>query len=665
MGSRYVVTSDDRTRMEELLESESIVVPIGASFTVVDSKYNTYEENRGIDSTERNQLVLLLEISGTMPIGTEIVITPNISQFGEISAFTHTTTQSYTDQDAVIEIEHDNLTYSDFIKVQYKLKQGGSEYTINRMTGILKKKSDTAIIEELQEANTEAGEPMGFPNLTDSVISWTDGTKTFSIAPAVNSFDVWVQGKKFTKYAAETLIGDGTDFTIAEGLWYFSYDVNGDLVASQTIWDFSQVAPVYLIYWDNTGETAIIECEERHGITMSWATHKHMHYGEGTHYISGLLPGDITSDGSGDLDAHAQLSIGSGEIADEDIFTSIAAMSLPAQIPVYYKTGASGLWRKTTATNFPVKEYGVSDRLAYNQYTGGTWQQTEVTNNGFVLAHIFALPDVNNDVIAIQGEAEYLTQSAARDGAEIELLALQVAGLPSEEWIPICTLIYQTSDSYSNTVEARIRSTGTGDDFIDWRFYGIGPALGGGPPSPQPVIETVVMPVSIGWVEDGSTPPETSFLYEGATNGSIRLRKFAGDSDNDILFPWKVPHDIKADEGIFVSLDGVITESTVPASDEGVSFKIKGYSIGQGDSIDLTYGSEVESALDLYAAGATTQGDHFLTDKSDKITITDLAANEIAMIAIRRHTGDTDDDYQEFVGIAFINIEYVREVKTS
>jgi hypothetical protein len=328
-------------------------------------------------------------------------------------------------------------------------------------------------------------EPMGFPNRSDSVVSWDDVSKTFTIAPAVTSFDVWVMGTKYTKSAPETLVGDGTDFTIAEGIWFFYYDDTGTLTASQTFWDLSDTAQVYIIYWDNTNLTAIAEIEERHGLVMDWATHKNLHLTRGTQYVSGLAPGDITI-GDGDSDIHAQLSISNGQIADEDIYTDIIDdnpqdLSLPAQIPVYYKTGAAGLWRKTTATNFPVKEFSPTDRLAYNQFTGGAWQQTEVANNDFVLAHIFALPDVNNPVVAIQGENEYSNITAAQEGAETELKSLRVAGLPSAEWTPICTLIFQTSDSYANTVQARIRLKADNNKFIDWRGTGISPAPGQGP----------------------------------------------------------------------------------------------------------------------------------------------------------------------------------------
>jgi hypothetical protein len=329
------------------------------------------------------------------------------------------------------------------------------------------------------------GEPMGFPSQTDTTVTWDDGTTTFTIAPVGATFDVWVLGVKYTK-TTETLVGDGTDFTVSEGLWYISYDADGNLQALQTGFEFATMAPVYIFYWDATNSAGITDAEERHGIVMDYDTHSNLHFTRGTQWVSGILPGDIVADGDGDLQETIEISISNGQIFDEDIFFPVVDdapqdLSVPAQIPVYYKTGASGLWRKTAATNYPVKRFGGAARLAYNQFTGGAWQQTEVGNNDFVLTHIFALTDKTNPVIAIQGENSYLTIIAAREGAEVELLSLQSAGLPTAEWTPIASIIFQTSNLYDNAAKARIRSTDLGDDFVDWRGAGISPAVGQGP----------------------------------------------------------------------------------------------------------------------------------------------------------------------------------------
>ena len=79
---------------------------------------------------------------------------------------------------------------------------------------------------------------------------------------------------------------------------------------------------------------------------------------------------------------------------------------------------------------------------------------------------------LSEPVIALQGQNDYATLNAAQDGAETELLSLAVL-LPSNELIPVGTIIYQTGNLYSNAVKARTQPTSDGD-YIDWRFLRLG-----------------------------------------------------------------------------------------------------------------------------------------------------------------------------------------------
>ena len=108
-------------------------------------------------------------------------------------------------------------------------------------------------------------------------------------------------------------------------------------------------------------------------------------------------------------------------------------------------------------------------RLVYNEFTGGTWQRTEVSNNDFVLAHIVATNDLNNPIIAVLGQEEYNTTNQAREGANTEVNNLITTGLPFVEFTFIGTVIYQSGNGYDNQVKARVRSTDLGDDYVDFR----------------------------------------------------------------------------------------------------------------------------------------------------------------------------------------------------
>ena len=312
----------------------------------------------------------------------------------------------------------------------------------------------------------------GFVDRDDSTITFTDGTRTFQIAPAVTSFDYYQNSIKYTVSSADSVVIADT-----EGLHYIYYD--GSTLSETTTFSLDLIttyALVSVVYWDATNNEGIYVGDERHGATMDSATHSYNHRTFGARFDSGLGVGDITTGQNGNLDTHAQLSVADGVIWDEDIRTAITGgspqtLSTIAQIPLYYRSGASGDWRKLAATNFPVTTTGTG-RAAWNEDTGATWQLTEVTNNDYVLTHLYACPDINNPIIGIVGQSEYSSTAAAEAGADSELLGLQndQIGSLTPEFVPIATIIFQTSNTKGNTVKSSTEPTADGGDYVDWRF---------------------------------------------------------------------------------------------------------------------------------------------------------------------------------------------------
>lgn len=345
-------------------------------------------------------------------------------------------------------------------------------------------------IEELRQIIQE---PSGFVNRTDSTLSFTDGTRTFQIAPDVTDYTFFVKGAKYIKNSAESVV-----WTNVEGLHYFGFDNTGTLQhsvdeADVIDWISGNGAFISAIYWDATNSESIIRAEERHGF-MPGTTHIHFHRGLGTlWYVGGALTG-ILPDDTGNLDSHAQFGVSDLIFADEDIVFDVSdgnpqTLANPAEIPMYWRDGANGDWRRRAANTFPTiysgdgsGYVGGSGRLPYNEFTGAVWQLTEVGNNDFCLTHYFATDDINEPVVGIQGQETYGTVVAARQGALDELRSLslgQLEGL-SAEFTPLGTVIWQTSSGYTNTVEGRIRSTDEGDDYVDFRGTSVGGSGGGG-----------------------------------------------------------------------------------------------------------------------------------------------------------------------------------------
>lgn len=320
-------------------------------------------------------------------------------------------------------------------------------------------------------------EPTGFLNRTDSTISFVDGTRTFTIEPAVDEFEYYHKAIKYTIDVAKTLVIADT-----EGLHaiYFNGDVLSELInptESQEVTIIKDYVFVAYVYWDATNNSSIILADERHSSTMSGSTHAYLHETLHTRWLSGLAISPESVDGSGDDPEDARVSLSSGFIQDEDlnhtIDDTVQDITPIARIPVYYLDGTS--WRKDIATDYPVKPFvGGGGRLAWNN--AGT--QTEVDTLDLVLCHVFATNNINEPIIAIQGQAGYNTLALARVGAEVEISNLVVSGLPIEEFVPLATIIFQTATGYTNAVKARVRTTDSGDSHIDWRFTNLNAITG-------------------------------------------------------------------------------------------------------------------------------------------------------------------------------------------
>jgi len=341
------------------------------------------------------------------------------------------------------------------------------------MKDIFNPRSNTDLVTR-PEWNQNGFETAGSAN-TDSVMTFVDGTRTFSIQPSgAASFDYWIAGVKYTT-TGDTVQLSGTATTADEGIWVIHY-VGDTLTATQNP-NSGQVDSVIrtgaicaILYWNATDEELIYFGEERHGKSMSPSTHSYLHFVNGLEYISGLALTDIIADGSGATD-EAQFGVDAGGVSDEDIYDAISAVTSTTGLPIYYMLGATPRWVKYTEAGFSMRTLDgtTADRLAYNQYTGGAWQLTEVGNNDFVLCHVFATTEKDNPMIAIMGQADYATKKLARAGALVEIKSLITNDVLFPEIRPIGTVIFQTNTGYASAINGKIVSTDEGDDYVDWR----------------------------------------------------------------------------------------------------------------------------------------------------------------------------------------------------
>lgn len=303
--------------------------------------------------------------------------------------------------------------------------------------------------------------------------SFTDGTLTLQLQPKApaTSFTFYSNGNKYTKTAPDSIVINNT-----EGIHYIYYDEDGVLQKSTT-WDDDYIlkyAIVAIIYWDATnGKQILFAREFFHRQQMDGETHRRLHDVDGYGLASGGALNSILVDQDGSLASHCQFGNEASICFDEDAKFTLSTRLSTANIPVYWKEGAPGsiMWRLDETASFPTVKTGVvgEDRAAYNQFTGATWQLTEVANNKFLLAHVAVTNDTDRPFIVIVGEAQYDTISDAREGALAEINDVIIDGLPGPELKFLGTVILQTADSYSNTPKCRIVSTGDGGDYVDLR----------------------------------------------------------------------------------------------------------------------------------------------------------------------------------------------------
>ena len=386
----------------------------------------------------------------------------------------------------------------------------------------------------------QPGEPNGFEDRSDCVLSWDNATRTLTLT---GSYAIWTDGQRLTKGNESIQIAD------TEGAHFIYFDSSGTLTET-TSFDpglISEYAFVALVYWDATNSEAVPGpyCEQ-HGSSMTSDTHLYLHNTVGAAYDSGLAPAPVSVDGSGDDDDDARVPVSGGVFWDEDIEHTVPARLSTDTLFVLYRDGANGDWRMDDDAEYPVLK-GPS-RAYWNEWTGATWTLTEASNNDFVLAHLFAVPGTNEDsgrIVAVMGQAEYSTLGNARAGAEVELAQLQVDGLPTPEFVALATVIFQTGNGYANAVASRVRSTDAGDDFIDWRTQ---PNPGGGAVAVAwgDITGTLTNQVDLAAAFDalvahGSYTPTLSGISEGATGTNEGWYTFVGgpdSADEGILTMW-------------------------------------------------------------------------------------------------------------------------------
>jgi hypothetical protein len=352
--------------------------------------------------------------------------------------------------------------------------------------------------QRIQQTDVALNIKTGWSNSPGVTLSFVDGTRTFTITPDSSSFEYWIQGVKYVKTSAESVVIDPT-----EGLWYIYY-VGTTLTASQTPWAIRDADKCFvaIVHWDNSNSVGMAILYECHSYNMLASTHNYLHETIGTNFESGLA---ITV-GSGGTEG--QIGLTEGELHDEDIEIVITdggggalfeqVLTLPAQIPIYYRSGASA-WRKYAVTNFPFYDNAGGDNVHYNAEAGGSYSSTAASSSAKYIAYwIFGTNDISQPIVSLMGQFESNTLNIAK---EVNILSNYSFGvMPFPEMKILYRLIFKSDSTHAHTEDMRSVDNVPGGTYV---------------PTPTPDLDAVC---SVGSEYDGATSLANAVIFGDGTN---------------------------------------------------------------------------------------------------------------------------------------------------
>lgn len=251
---------------------------------------------------------------------------------------------------------------------------------------------------EMLSTATYTLEPTGFANRTDSTLSFNNATRTFTITGT--NFKVFIKGALYSKSTESIQIPN------TNGIHFIYYNASGTLTTTTSAWSITTQVPIATIYWNGVDH---ILGEERHGLSMSGATHEWIHSTIGTQYSTGL---------TGTFNVN-NFSISSGTIFDEDIKHIIGT-----------STNCRILYRNSNVFNFlsnQTKIFGSSTGVLDYDNNGVV---TAVGNN-FVAYWIFATNDSLYPIHSLMGQR--IDNTLANAKSNNNYYGLSLSDLPSKE----------------------------------------------------------------------------------------------------------------------------------------------------------------------------------------------------------------------------------------
>lgn len=249
-------------------------------------------------------------------------------------------------------------------------------------------------------------EPTGFTTPEDLVLTADPTARTITLSGTVEGY--W-QGLHVPALVDGYESPAHTNDTNSYVLIYDGSSIQWITLAN---YSFSDLLIAFTFYASGTNER--VYARECHGI-MQWQVHESEHDTIGTYRDSGGDLADYVLSSTTATDRRP--SISATIIKDEDLRTTNSSLASDSNY-THFNLTSTGLANFDTT---PVDIVPLSgDRPYWNEFTGGTWQQTLIDNNYYMSIWVLATPPTADSqsqayrYLFIQGQTQNLTLTAER-----------------------------------------------------------------------------------------------------------------------------------------------------------------------------------------------------------------------------------------------------------
>lgn len=289
----------------------------------------------------------------------------------------------------------------------------------------------------LSNVRTKTKEYTGFFEPENVVIAYDSTARTITLTGTVDA--MW-RGEKITALTSGW-VSPAHDAT--NGTWFLYY--NGtDFIWSNTVWTFDMLQIAFVKY-ETAYKFGLREC---HGFMQS-ETHKNLHLDLGTKLDSG---GDLSGYTlASKTNTNRRPLISQSFLRDEDLQSVLDALLTNS----YTRFSLSGVGANVVldTAQADIVSYtgsftgGTNEVVYWNQFTGGAWQQTAMTNGQYQKIFVLAVPttdDAGSKVfryIFVQGQQVSTVLATIQ---AVQTSSVQLSTLPNTpEYVFIAEIIIQ------------------------------------------------------------------------------------------------------------------------------------------------------------------------------------------------------------------------------